>query len=64
MASNKTMLKSVERKKKRLDRMVSSLPFTRPLEARDKKQEDISKLRHEIILLEQQIQFNKICGIK
>lgn len=59
MANNNTLLKSIERKTRRLERMKSSLPFTKNMYKWQDKKEKIEELEREILLIEQQVVFNK-----
>lgn len=58
MANNKTLLKAIERKSGRLERIKSSLPFTSNPDKKQVKKEKIAALESEILLLRQQMVFN------
>lgn len=64
MANNNTLLKSIERKGRRLERMKSSLPFIKNMYKWQDKKEKIEALEKEILLIKQQVVFNNAIGNK
>lgn len=60
MVSNKTLLKSIDRKARRLDRMKSSLKFTKDIYKWNEKKQRIRQLETDILNLENMIKLNCI----
>lgn len=61
-ASNKTLLKAIERKGKQIAKQKQKLRWSKSIKDRDKAREEIARLSSEELRMRQQIRYNQASG--